>query len=232
MTDPRAVSAARNNGDWYTMMFDIHQRRYHRSDLVFAAIDEPPPYHSGMVVLTQGQSAAVTTLIPSRAEQPRFGIKDSFAELDFAEVELAELFAASWIWCDKAPDIDLTAWQTIDSPDRLARWEAGWKDGGSPTDERQFPDAILERPDVAIFGRGDRDRYDAGVIANRSIDVVGLSNAFGPADAYPAAVAQCGRFGDGLPIVGYERGDDLDVALAAGFAIIGELRVAYRPASD
>jgi hypothetical protein len=230
VTDPRAVKGAQNNGDWYAMMFDVHQRRYERSDLVFTAVDVPPPFHSGMVVLTPGRSEAVSNLIPSRADQPRFGIKDSFNELDFAMVDLVELFSASWIWCDTPPDADLDGWEAIDSVDRLLQWEAAWKEGGSPTDERQFPDAILERADVGLFGRVAGSGYDAGVIANRSADVVGLSNAFGPADAYPAAAALCGRFGDGLPVVGYEQGEDLDVALAAGFEATGELRVAYRPA--
>lgn len=229
MTDHRAVTAAGNNGDWYTMMFDIHRLRYDRSDLRFAAIDVPPPYHSGMVVLAPGRSAEMAELIPTRAEQARFGIKDSFCELDFAELDLAELFAASWIWCDEPPDVDVSGWETIDSPEKLDRWEASWKDSGSPSDQRQFPNPILDRQDVALFGRPSGGGYDAGVIANRSATCVGLSNAFGPADGFPAAAALCGRFGDGLPIVGYERGEDLDTALAAGFVITGGLRIAVRP---
>ncbi|MEM9652325.1 MAG: hypothetical protein AAGA65_09535 [Actinomycetota bacterium] len=232
MTDSRAVQAAANNGDWYAMMFDIHGLRYRLDELAFSAEEPPPAFHSGMVVLSPGRAEAVVDLIPTRAAQPRFGIKDSFVELPLDVVDLAELFTASWIWADTISDADTAGWERITDRDRLYTWELAWRAGGSPTDRRQFPDRILERQDVAVFGRlaGSTANagFDAGVIANLSGECVGLSNAFGPADAYRAGAARCADFGDGRPVVGYERGDDLTAALAAGFVTTGQLRVAYR----
>lgn len=232
MTDPRAVMAANNNADWYSMMFDIHGLRYERSNLAFVAAEQPPPFHSTMVTLDPDTSDALLGLIPSRAEQPRFGIKDSFNELRFEDLDLVELFSASWLWADQLPAADTAGWERIETPEKLERWEAAWKIGGSQTEERQFPDPILERTDVALFGRMDGIGYDAGVIANRSNDCVGVSNAFCAPDDYPAAAALCAEFGAGLPIVGYERGDDLAAAKEAGFVTTGKLRVAVRPIED
>lgn len=224
--------AANNNADWYAMMFDIHGLRYERSSLAFVALDRPPPYHSMMVTLEPETGEALLDLIPSRASQPRFGIKDSFCGLRFEDLDLVELFSASWLWADEVPAADTDRWERIETPEKLGRWEAAWKIGGSPSEERQFPDPILERADVAMFGRMDGTGYDAGVIANRSSDCVGLSNAFCSPAGYREAAALCAEFGDGLPIVGYERGDDLAAATDAGFVTTGELRVAVRPIED
>ena len=70
------------------------------------------------------------------------------------------------------------------------------------------------------------------MIANTSSDCVGMSNVFG-ADAMVAAVELSARFGAGLPVVGYERGDELQEAIGAGFESVGLLSVWTRsPASQ
>ena len=229
MTDYRAVAAARNNGDWHATMFDVHQLRYERSNVLFTAVDPPPAYHSDSIVLTPHKSGVVAELVRERAGQG-FTIKDSFGELDFEVLGLTELFTASWIWCDDVGNPDVHGWENINSIDRLMVWEAAWQANGSPVEQRQFPDQILGRSDVAIFGRLSSQGYDAGVIANRSTDSVGFSNAFGPTDSVGAAIALCSAFGDGMAVVGYESGEDLEVALASGFVATGQLRVGMNAA--
>jgi hypothetical protein len=61
-----------------------------------------------------------------------------------------------------------------------------------------------------------------GAIANRTGPVVGVSNLFG--DWRAAADSIAGRY-PGLPLVGYESGDDLAAARRAGFTSTGPLRV-------
>jgi hypothetical protein len=219
--------AARNNADWYTMMFDVHGLEYHRSEVAFRAIDSPPPYHSRMTILEPVPSAELLTLIATEATRPGFGIKDSFHRLDLAAFDLTEFFAATWIWAMDLPASDTTGWHRITTTEALLRWEAAWKEGGAPFDGRQFPDAILERSDVAIWGRESEDGFDAGAVANLSTDCVGMSNVFG-SDAIPAAAFFCAEFGAGLPVVGYERGDDLVEAVDAGFETVGPLRICGR----
>jgi hypothetical protein len=228
MTDPRALVAARNNADWYAMMFDIHGLRYRRSAHAFLALDPPPPYHGWMVTLDPEAAPAHLDVISGHRCRPGFGLKDSFGCLELSDAGLVELFRADWIWAAQVPRVDTTGWVRIASPEALQRWEAAWKAGGSPMDGVQFPAALLGRSDVAVFGRSAGAGFDAGVVANLSADSVGLSNAFGD-DAFPAAATLCAGFGAGRPVVGYERGDALAAALRAGFQATGPLRVWIAP---
>lgn len=228
MTDPRAIMAARNNADWYAMMFDVHGLRYRRSEIAFLALDTPPPYHSWMTTLDPTAQRPLLELISQHLERPGFGLKDAFHCLELRAHGLTEHFCATWIWADTLQPASTTGWTRITSANDLLRWEAAWKDGGSPSDQRQFPAAILGRPEVHIWGRNSADGFDAGAVANLSSDCVGLSNCFGRG-AFPAAATLCAELAQGLPVVGYERGDDLSVALDAGFEATGLLRIWGKP---
>ena len=72
----------------------------------------------------------------------------------------------------------------------------------------------------------------AAVSLNQGADVVGLSNLFGfPIDVvWRSLVATAGEIFPGLPLAGYERGDDLAAAHRAGFETVGPLRVWRLPA--
>jgi hypothetical protein len=67
----------------------------------------------------------------------------------------------------------------------------------------------------------------AGAVANRTGSVVGVSNVSGD-DAWTGLAEAVWREFPGLTLVGYEHGDDLDAALAAGFEEIGPLRIWLR----
>lgn len=83
---------------------------------------------------------------------------------------------------------------------------------------------ILARP-----ARGSEDRVVAGAVATRSEHVVGVSNVFGredgPEAAWPVVLHALDHLFPTLPVVGYEQGEDLRVALRHGFEPIGPLRV-------
>lgn len=228
MTDARAILAARNNADWYAMMFELHGLRYHRAENAFLAIDPPPPYHSWITTLDPAADQAHLEMISRNLVRPGFGVKDSFQRLELSACGLVELFSATWIWAGTVASASTTGWQRITSREALVSWEAAWQSSGSPSGRRQFPAAILSRPDVAIWGRRGMEGFDAGAIANRSQDCVGLSNCFGR-DALPAAAALCAGFGRELAVVGYERADGLAAALDAGFEAAGPLRVWCKP---
>jgi len=230
MVDPRAIMAARNNADWYAMMFDVHGLRYLRSEIAFLAVDTPPAYHSWMTTLDPSANRAIHELISQNLDRPGFGLKDGFDCLELGAYGLTELFCATWIWADTVQAADTTGWNRVASAGDLLRWEAAWKDGGSPSDRRQFPSFILNRPDVVVWGRTAADGgFDAGAIANLSSDCVGLSNCFGHG-AFRGAAALCAGLAPGRPIVGYERGDDLRAALDTGFEEVGSLRIWCKPA--
>ena len=231
MTDHRTILAAHNNADWYSMMFDIHGLKYSRSKIAFTAADTPPRFHGRMVSLDPEAREPLRQLIDENLHHAGFALKDSFDCLvSDDDIRLKELFSASWIYTDTVEAANTKDWIKIASKDDLAAWEHAWKDNDSIPAKRQFPNAILERQDVSIWGRCNQDssdgtiRFDAGVIANTSSDCVGLSNLFGR-NAYPAAATLCAGIAPSLPVVGYERGQDLDDALNAGFTMTGQLRV-------
>ncbi|ASJ73912.1 hypothetical protein [Granulosicoccus antarcticus] len=207
------------------MMFDIRDLQYGRSEIAFLSKETPPRFHSWMTTLDPQAHVEQLHLIRKNSYRPRFGVKDSFACLDLIDDGFVENFAATWIYADHVQAADTRGWIRIASVSELSLWEAAWKQGGSPSDQLQFPHAILDRSEVAIWGRRVSDGFDAGVIANVSQDCVGLSNCFGQS-AYPAAASLCAELPDAqLPIVGYERGDDLIDAFDIGFLATGELRV-------
>ncbi|EBA10765.1 hypothetical protein RCCS2_11182 [Roseobacter sp. CCS2] len=212
--------AAQNNADWYAMMWDVRGSRYIRDRHGFRAIDPPPPYHGWATTVPD---APIRAMIEPLLGQPGFAVKDGSGQHDLTAIGLKQMFNATWLW--HAPDftVDVSDWVQVDTPAALARWEQGWGDN-APTDQRQFPDAILSRADVRIWGRQHGDRFDAGVIANLSDDCVGLSNSFGT-NARASATALCAGFGQGRPVVGYERGSALTEALKTGWEPVGPLTV-------
>ncbi len=228
MTDPRVLMAARNSVDWYAMMWDIRDLRYARDAFGFRAIDPPPPYH-GWVTLAS-PNAPVPNIVAPFAGLEGFGVKDAFAAHDLSGFGLVKLFEASWLWHPPQADADTSGWEKIETPFALEAWERAWRDT-SPSNERQFPDAILDRDDVAIWGRKANGGYDAGAIGNLSKDCVGLSNCFGM-QARPAATALCAGFGAGLPVVGFESDDDLTEALTQGWQATGPLAVWHSRRND
>jgi len=222
MTDPRCLLAAENNADWYAMMFDLHGLRYRRDALGFRAIDPPPPYHGTHTWTAPDRSDDILNRIKQDMRPNGFGIKDSFSTLDLTPFGLKRLFEAEWILCEDAPQADVSNWEWIRTPQALQSFETAWETNGSPSDKRQFPDPILDRPDVRLWARRAKGSYDAGCIANLSQDCVGLSNVFGE-DAFPATLALTKAFGRTLPIVGYESGEALKDAKRAGCESIGPL---------
>jgi hypothetical protein len=114
------------------------------------------------------------------------------------------------------------------SVDELRIWAAAH--GGGVV----FRPALLDDPSVAVLLATDAvGRLVAGGIGNRSRSVVGLSNLFtvsaDPHEAWAGAVAALSGVFPRLPLVGYERGEDLAAAHAAGFTSVGSLRVWRNP---
>jgi hypothetical protein len=90
-----------------------------------------------------------------------------------------------------------------------------------------FRPALLDDADISFLAGPS-----GAVIANVTGPVVGLSNlvATGEADqAWADAVRSVAAWHPALPMVGYERGDDLAAAHRAGFASTGPLRVWIKP---
>jgi hypothetical protein len=143
-----------------------------------------------------------------------WAIKDSFSTLDLAPLGFDLLFDARWIRRDAAPDL------ATHSRLRWVRTSEG---------NRLLPGALFADPDIAMF-TGTRDgEVVAGGIANRAENVVGLSNVFteigGAVSVWTDLAALAAMTFPGLPLVGYETGDDLAAAVDSGFQVGDPLRV-------
>ena len=230
-----SVTCAANNVHWYKAIFGSHGLRGAIADGMWTSRDSPPPYYSNAV--TVAATALATQLATIRDLGGVLGsswsVKDSFSVLDLSPLGFQPLFDAQWIWCDaeNAPVTGRgdTDWRRVTTSAELERWEAVWRENGSPAESRVFVPALLADPTIALFAAYRRGAIVAGCAANHSIEAVGFSNLFiagGDDDITIAdAVSEVARFGTGLPIVGYLAGDRLGRVGRLGFRTVGQLRV-------
>jgi hypothetical protein len=234
------TQAVRNNALWCDTVC-----RAHGSPGLFEAglwwNPRPAPrFYPNLVTLAAGGAPLprLGAVCAQVGAGPGWGLKDSYAALDLAGLGFRPLFDAAWIGLPAgqrqpgagAADLE---WRRVARPDELAAWEAAWD--GVPEvapQERVFPPALLDDPEVALLAAVRDGRIVGGAVANRTGAVVGVSNVFARGDAgegwWAEVAAAARRVFPGLALVGYERGDDLDQALGAGFREIGQLRVWLR----
>jgi hypothetical protein len=155
-------------------------------------------------------------------------IKDSFADLDLSSSGFDVLFTAEWFWRDQARGRNLSkGWSAVAGEEELEKWEAAW--GESPEPRPFFRRELLTDTRIKIFARADGASLRAGAIANRSRNVIGLTNVFDLdgdlestwGDAASAAQAVWGS----MPVIGYDEDDSLEAAHRAGFKSIGSLAI-------
>jgi hypothetical protein len=252
MSDSRQTSyavdlAVRNSACWYAAMFAAHGLASTTDALAWHSGEVAPPFHSNLVVLSPAITPADLERYAAAIErEPRaagWSLKDSYARLDLAARGYSVLFEAEWIRRDPGAPARPAAgspmsWTRVATAASLAEWERAWS--GDTRNEaevlrtRQFPDGLLASPDHAFFAGRLEGRIVAGAIANRSPGAVGLSNLFSPPehlrDTWGALVDLLGEGFPDTPIVGYERGADLEIALGAGFVSVGKLRIWCRSA--
>jgi hypothetical protein len=185
------------------------------------------------------QQAALQTLI-AEGTLDSLAVKDSFCALDLAPLGFHLLFEATWLW--RAPtspepiaEMNGIQWASVQQPAELARWETAWNglaEDSTATPARIFPASLLDDEDVVFSAAYQGRQIVAGAIANRTGEVVGLSNVFAPPGApreaahfWAGGVTAASWAFPGLPLVGYERGEELIIARQLGFEAVGPLRV-------
>jgi hypothetical protein len=214
----------------------------------------PPPYYSNLVTIRAGEAVSqqqqrlIRDIVTSDSGRS-FSFKDSFCCIDpvaaGGDRHFDVLFEATWIWSDAArvgPRKTAMRWDRVESESGLLRWEHAWRGDAANQSAvalaRQFPASLLADRDIAFLAGTSADGEIVAVaVANRTGDVIGLSNVFGHASAaelWPGATSAAREaFPPGLPLVGYERGDNLRRATTSGFRPIGRLRVyLLKPAND
>jgi len=238
-------AAARNNAHWCDTLCKIHGAAGEHHDAYWLQRGWVPPYVSNLVTLVgpegrHAQLAAIRALIDADPHRV-FGVKDAFHCLELTPLGFVVLFEASWIV--RAPqrepprDADeRLEWSVVTTPAELEIWERTWR--GLSANEaaresvRSFLPALLDEPGFH-FLLGKRAAQSVATAAlSCTEDVVGLSNVFSDAPGVGPLFPGCTRLAmqlyPELPLVGFERGDDLVAAERAGFERVGGLRVWHR----
>lgn len=180
-----------------------------------------PRFYPNAVSLRHDEAAIdeqlATLDILAKSNPPgRWAVKDSFATLDLSRRGFDLLFDAQWVLqlplLIARTSSDL-AWQRIETSDT-------------------FPAALFADENFAMFAGSREGEVVAGGTLYRAEKVVGLSNVVAePGDAvavFRDLVAQAAGLFPGLPIVGYESGNELKAAINAGFELGDDLRIWVR----
>jgi len=239
---PQVVQAAHNNAHWCDTVCRTHGTPGEFHEHLWLNRHPVPHFYPNVVTLSANsgvadQLAAIRDLVAA-APLVSFGVKDSFATLDLAPLAFHVLFEAQWLWraASRPPPGRLDtalSWATVQDPAALIRWETAWNgvpaENPSTLPPRIFLPALLSDPDIRFIAAYADRHIVAGAIANRTGNVVGVSNVFVPeADAarcWAGCVATIIDTFPGLPLVGYERGNDLIIPQELGFEVVGPLRV-------
>ena len=225
-----------NNVDWYGSVTRAHGLEGAIEHGVWTCRTSMPPYYSNAVTASasgiDAQLAHLHDLVDAVGHP--FTVKDSHALLDLAPLGFRVLFEAQWIRLahdamTRGGADAAAGWRRLTTPEELARFEDAWRAHGSPATTRVFVPALLADESLTFLAAERGGEIVAGVAANRSTDVVGLSNFFAAGsdvDArFAGAVAAVRRTSPGVAVVGYERGESLDRARREGFRAVGMLRV-------
>ncbi|MFK0252456.1 hypothetical protein [Streptomyces sp. NPDC090445] len=227
-TDELLHTAARNNAAWCAA---VCAGGAFTAD-AWTSARRTPPYYPDAVTLTRDVPAAALAAALD-TDSPGCSVKDSFAVLDLAPAGFEVLFEAQWIHrpadapAPAGTASPALAWSRVADAAELDRWEAAW-DG-----ERSsglFHPGLLTGDIAFLAGRDADGRILAGAVVNAAAGVVGVSNVFaadgvGDDEAWAGALAGIAGLWPGLPVVGYESGEDLRTAARHGFTELGPLRV-------
>lgn len=198
-----------------------------------------PLHYPDVVTLAPAEAAAEQIeAIAALVGSPRgsgWTVKDSFRSLDLRPLGFRVLFDAEWILRrPSATDVQASpaelSWRTVCSEADLLRWVEAWA-GVAATAEtsRIFAASLIARSDISfLFAPADGPPLCGGIL-NEAAGVVGLSNVFhagiDPEIAWQGLLREAARRFPGLPVVGYEAGDDLAAARRVGFRAAGPLRI-------
>jgi hypothetical protein len=236
MADELTIQAARNNAEWCDAVCCAYGVPGEIFDDLWMNLHPTPPFYPNAVTLTENGSEIQTEHIRELLKSgitADIGIKDSFCSLDLAPLGFVVWFTAEWLYRHAslaAPDIPLdgVVWRKIESETDLIEWEAAWNnDNNEPI--HIFKSSLLADKNIAFFAAYNNQCIVAGGIANKTGDVVGISNIFTPKDAAQDFWASFTRVVmeafPGFSLVGYERDLELELAHNVGFQSIGPLRV-------
>ena len=218
-------AAVINNARWCDAVCRSHDYPGEFTDRIWVSDGHALPFYPNAITLSPDVTAAEATASQDRFRP--FAIKDSFARLDLAPHGLTPLFDATWMAVPTPAGGHDPSWEAVTDPGDLVGWEAAWAGGGEVIG--LFQPALLADADCAVLACLRGGTQVGGAIAYTAGGVTGISNVFKSGIAsgplWEGVVRAVAELRPGLPIVGYERGEDLAAARRAGFTVLGPLRI-------
>ena len=211
--DSRLRAAVDASVYWYEELFALHGVGYRVVDGIWSALGPPPPLHSAAKSVEPWASSERT--LDRVAAYEHCSIADSFGVLELPGFEL--LFEARWLFREPLPLMHTllpAGW----APLELAEWTAQHDTTGVLLPE------LLSRPGFTVVGLRVQGQLVAGAVLHTCAGVVDLSNVWTAPRRepdWPELVRVAHAIHPGLAIVGFEHGDALAHARAAGFADVG-----------
>jgi hypothetical protein len=223
MTREPLTAAIETSRRWYDSIFALHRVPVRSDDRLWAALGDPPPWHSAVKTLTPDIDA--DSVLAAMDRHPHGSVADSFGVLDLGEHGFDLLIDATWVHHAGVADATWPAeWSIVVDPGLLADWCRHHDYVGV------LPPAVLSDPAFHVLARIADGEPVAGAIVHDAGEVAGLSNLWSSSDpltpADDAELLACASvLHPGRPVTDYAWGDELDVHLAAGFTSVGSQRV-------
>ncbi|GCE18755.1 hypothetical protein [Dictyobacter kobayashii] len=229
--------AVDNNAVWCDTVCRSHHISTEFYENFWITNRQAPTYYPNLITLSPATNLnldqePLATFLTEKHDYT-ISVKDSFADLDLVPFGFYSLFEAQWIFHPapmgtvEQPSTTLQ-WKKIGEEKELLRWEEAWSQT-ELSHNHIFLAPLLHDADVCMMAAYKEDQIVAGAIANRTTGIVGISNVFTPeqeAEQYWSGlldmIATCYP---GLPIVGYEQDESLELAVHIGFTPLGPLRV-------
>ncbi|MDQ0886632.1 hypothetical protein QFZ81_001720 [Paenibacillus sp. V4I9] len=213
-------TAVLNNIVWCGVICELHGLTQTSSERVWGLLSKAPELYPDIITFSRhATSEEVKDFISNREI---FSIKDSFANLNMVPFGFKVLFEAKWIYHAPVTDVNYvqTGWVVVSSEKDLAKWTF------ASELQKVIKPKLLDQIDVKIFMHEINGEI-SGFIANLSANAVGITNVFSNSNKiiWSDVVPIVSTYFPGIPMVGYENGDDLTSALLSGWTTIGPLRV-------
>lgn len=210
----RTSAAVRDNAAWCQRVCAAHGVPARRRGDRWLVQGRAPVGYPDVITLRPGLAAA--DVLDGVDTGPGCSVKDAWADVDLAGYGFDVLATGSWLWAEPGR-AGAAPWTAIEAAG-LADWT--WIHGGDP-----LPPALLVDPAVHLLVREDGSACAA--VCSAVPGLAGVSNVAGPdpQGAWSELVAWCADQLPGRAVVGWESGDALDGARAAGMAPVGTVRV-------
>jgi len=219
MNDDLLSKAVRNNSNWCDLICATHGIETQFLQNVWLTKSPVPNYYPNLITLNSETKAEEI----SEISLDHFSIKDSFGKLNLGYAGFSKLFDASWIGLENKRNetSNIDSWEKLSLDEELTAWENAW---GNTMDQKIFLPNLLLEPQVGIYAKKEGAGIVAGFITFDSDGVISVSNFFNytKKEIWPEII---NIIDADKPLVGYEKGEDLEYAKGAGFEEIGRVTI-------